>query len=143
MCLLGFGEEVRDFTGDEDGGNSINADSLDRVGDGAAGGETLGKVKSDLDNCLNGGPSLQFLMESGIVADFGVDLVESNVFLERSARFAFVICACKFCESSGEKLLLVDHNEVKFVQRRRKVVGREANSIKDIINSIVVLCEDP
>ena len=71
-----------------------------------------------------------------------MDLVESNVFLERSVRFAFVICACKFCESSGEKLLLVDHNEVKFVQRRRKVVGREANSIKEIINCIVVRCED-
>ena len=117
MCFLGFGEEARDFTGDEDGGNPTNADSLDRVGDGAVGGETLGKVKGDLDNCFNGGPPLQFLMESGIVADFGVDLTESNVLKVRSVRFAFVIGACKFCESSGEKLLLVDHNEVKFVPR--------------------------
>ena len=79
MCFLNFGEEVRDFTGDEDGGNPTNADSLDRVGDGAVGGETLGKVKGDLDNCFNGGPPLQFLMESGIVADFGVDLRMSSL----------------------------------------------------------------
>ena len=134
MYFLGFGEKVRDFTGDEDGGNLINADSLDCVRDGAVGGETLGKVKDDLNNCFNGGPPLQFLMESRIVADFGVDLTESNVLKVRSVRFAFVICVCKFCESGGEK----DHNEAKFVQRERKIVGREANSIEDI----VVRCED-
>ena len=81
-------------------------------------------------------------MEGGVVADFGVDLVEGNVFQERSVRFAFVICACEFCESGGEKLLFVDHNEVKFVQRRRKVVRKEAHSIKEIINRVVVRCED-
>ena len=80
-------------------------------------------------------------MESRIVADFGVDLAESNVLKVRSVRFAFVICVCKFCENGGVKLLLVDHNEVKFVQGG-KVVGREANSIEDIINCIVVRCED-
>ena len=142
MCFLGFGEEVRDFTGDKDGGYPTNADSLDCVGNSAVGGETLGKVKGDLDNCFNGGPPLQVLMEGGVVADFGVDLVEGNVFQERSVRFAFVICACEFCESGGEKLLFVDHNEVKFVQRRRKVVRREAHSIKEIINRVVVRCED-
>ena len=110
MRFLGFGEEVRDFTGDKDRGYPTNADSLDCVGDSAVGGETLGKVKGDLDNCFNGGPPLQVLMEGGVVADFGVDLVEGNVFQERSVRFAFVICACEFCESGGEKLLFIDHN---------------------------------
>ena len=50
MGFLGFGEEVRDFTGDKDGGDTTNADGLDRVGDGAVGRETLGKIKGDLDN---------------------------------------------------------------------------------------------
>ena len=139
MDFLGFGEEVQDFTGDEDGGNPTNADSLDRVGDGAVGGETLRKSQERSGQLFQW---LQFLMESGIVADFGVDLTESNVLKVRSVRFAFVICACKFCESSGEKLLLVDHNEVKFAQGGRKVVKREANTIEDIINCIVVRCED-
>ena len=120
MGFLGFGEKVRDFTGDKDGGNTTNADGLDRVGDGAVGGETLGKVKGDLDNCFNGGPPLQILMESRIVANFCVDLTEGNVFKMRSVLFASVICACKFCESSGKNLLLVDHNEVEFVQGGRK-----------------------
>ena len=142
MGFLGFGEKVRDFTGDKDGGNTTNADGLDRVGDGAVGGETLGKVKGDLDNCFNGGPPRQILMESRIVADFCVDLTEGNIFKMRSVRFASVICACKFCESSGKNLLLVDHNEVEFVQGGRKVVGREANSIEDIVNCIVVWCEN-
>ena len=142
MGFLAFGEKVRDFTGDKDGGNTTNADGLDRVGDGAVGGETLGKVKGDLDNCFNGGSPRQILMEGRIVADFCVDLTEGNVFKMRSVRFASVICACKFCESSGKNLLLVDHNEVEFVQGGRKVVGREANSIKDIVNCIVVWCEN-
>ena len=71
-----------------------------------------------------------------------MDLTEGNVFKMRSVRFASVICACKFCESSGKNLLLVDHNEVEFVQGGRKVVGREANSIEDIVNRIVVWCEN-
>ena len=142
MSFLGFGEKVRDFTGNKDGGDTTNADGLDRVEDGAVGGETLGEVEGDLDNCFNGSPPLQILMESLVVADFCVDLTEGNIFKMRSVLFAFVVCACKFCESGGKKLLLVDHNEVEFVQGGRKVVRREAHSIEDIVDRIVVWCED-
>ena len=142
MSFLGFGEKVRDFTVNKDGGDTINADGLDRVGDGAVGRETLGEVEGNLDNCFNGGPPLQILMESRVVADFCVDLTEGNIFKMRSVLFAFMVCACKFCESDGKNLLLVDHHEAEFVQGGRKVVRREAHSIEDIVDRIVVWCEN-
>ena len=142
MSFLGFGEKVRNLTGNKDGGYTTNADGLDRVGDGTVGGETLEEVEGNLDNCLNGGPPLQILMENRVVADFCVDLTERNIFKMRSVLFAFVVCACEFGESGGKNLLLVDHYEVKFVQGGRKVVRREAHSVKEVVDRIVVWCED-
>ena len=53
-----------------------------------------------------------------------------------------MVCACKFWKSSGENLLTVDHNEVEFVQRGREVVRREPQSVKEVVNRIIVRCED-
>ena len=45
-----------------------------------------------------------------------MDLLEGNIFKTRSELFACVIRACKFGDCGGKKLLLVNHNEVEFVQ---------------------------
>ena len=39
-------------------------------------------------------------------------------------------------------MLLVDHYEVEFVQRGREVVRRKSHSVKDVVDRIVVRCED-
>ena len=103
MSFLGFGEKVRNLTGNKDGGYTTNADGLDRVGDGTVGRETLGEVEGNLDDCINGGPPLQILMESRVVADFCVNLTKGNIFKKRSVLFALVVCACKFCKSGREE----------------------------------------
>ena len=116
MDFLGFGEKVKDLTRYKYWSDSFNADGLNSVGDGAEGGEAFWKVESDLDNGFDSSPPLQILVESWVVGDFGVDLLEGNIFKMRSELFACVIRACKFRDCGGKKLLLVNHNEVKFVQ---------------------------
>ena len=98
--------------------------ALDRVRDGTVGGETLGEIEGNLDDCINGGLPLQVLMEGRVVADFCVNLTKGNIF-KRSVRFTPMVCACKFWKSSRENLLTVDHYEVEFVQRGREIVRRE------------------
>ena len=142
MSFLGFGEKVRNFTGNKNGGYSTNADGLDRVRDGTVGGETLGEIEGNLDDCINGGPPLQFLMEGRVVADYCVNLTKGNIFKKRSVRFTPMVCACKFWKSSRENLLTVDHYEVEFVQRGREVVRRESQSVNEVVDRIVVRCED-
>ena len=39
-------------------------------------------------------------------------------------------------------MLTVDHYEVEFVQRGREVVRRESHSVKEVVDRIVVRCED-
>ena len=73
---------------------SFNADGLDSVGDGAVGGEAFWKVESDLDNSFDSSPPLQILVESWVVGDFGVDLLEGNIFKMRSELFACVGRSC-------------------------------------------------
>ena len=118
MGFLGFGEKVGDLTRYKYRGDPSNADGLNSVGDGAVGGETFWKVESDLDNSFDSSPPLQILVESWVIGDFGVDLLEGNIFKMRSELFACVIRAFKFGDCGGKKLLLVNlnHNEVKFVQ---------------------------
>ena len=81
-------------------------------------------------------------MEGRVVADFCVDLTEGNIFKVRSVRFTLVVRACKFVKRVRENLLFVDHNKVEFVQGGRKVVRREAHSVKEVVDRIVVWCED-
>ena len=102
LSFLGFGEEVRNFTGNKNGGYTTNADGLDRVRDGTVGGETLGEIEGNLDDCINGGPPLQVLMEGRVVADFCVNLTSGNIFKKGSVRFTPMVCACKFWKSKGE-----------------------------------------
>ena len=142
MSFLGFGEKVRNLRGNKDGGYTTNADGLDRVGDGTVGRETLGEVESNLGDSINGGPPLQILMESRVVADFCVNLTKGNIFKKGSVLFALMVCACKFCKSGRKDLLLVDHYEVEFVQGGREVVRRKSHSVKDVVDRIVVRCED-
>ena len=126
LGFLGFGEKVGDLTRYKYWGDPSNADGLNSVGD----------------NSFDSSPPLQILVESWVVGDFGVDLLEGNIFKMRSELFACVIRACKFGDCGGKKLLLVNHNEVEFVQWGRKVVRREANGIKDIFDRIVVWSKD-
>ena len=81
-------------------------------------------------------------MEGRVVADFCVDLTEGNIFKMRSVRFTLMVRACKFVKRVRENLLFVDHNKVEFVQGGRKVVRREAHSVKEVVDRIVVWCED-
>ena len=142
MSFLGFGEKVRNLAGNKNGGYTTYADGLDRVRDGTVGGETFGEIQGNLDDCIDGGPPLQILMEGSVVADFGVNLTEGNIFKKRSVLFTFVVRACKFCESGRQNLLTVDHNKVEFVQRGREVVRRKSHSVKDVVDRIVVRCKD-
>ena len=142
MSFLGEGEEVRNFTGDKNGGYPANAYGLDRVRDGTVGGENLGEFEGNLDDCINGGPPFQILMEGRIVADSCMNLTEGNIFKKRSVRFTPMVCACKFLESIRENLLTVDHHEVEFVQRGREVVRREPESVNEVVDRIVMRCED-
>jgi len=137
LSFLGFVEKVRNFTGNKNGGYSNNADGLDRVRDGTVGGETLGEIEGNLDDCSDGGPPFQVLMEGRVVADFRVNLTKGNIFKKRSVRFTPMVCACKFWKSSREKLLTVDHYEVEFVQRGREVVRSPRASMR---SSTVSLC---
>ena len=81
-------------------------------------------------------------MEGRVVADFRVNLTKGNIFKQRSVRFTPMVCACKFWKSSREKLLTVDHYEVEFVQRGSEVVRRESQSVNEVVDRIVVRCED-
>ena len=71
-----------------------------------------------------------------------MNLSKGNIFKKRSVLLTLMVCACKFWKSSGENLLTVDHNEVEFVQRGREVVRREPQSVKEVVNRIIVRCED-
>ena len=142
MSFLGFGEKIRNLTGNKDGGYTTNADGLDRVGDGTVGRETLGEVESNLDDSINGGHPFQVLMKGRVVADFSMNLTEGNIFEKRSIRFTPMVCACKFVKRIRENLLFVDHNKVEFVQGGREVVRRESHSVKNVVDRIVVRCED-
>ena len=142
MSFLGEGEEVRNFTGNKNGGYSANADGLDRVRDGTVGGETLAELEGNLDDCINGGPPFQVLMEGRVVADSCMNLTEGNIFKKRSVRFTPMVCACKFLKSIRENLLTVDHHEVEFVQRGREVVSRKPHSVNEVVDRIVMRCEE-
>ena len=81
-------------------------------------------------------------MEGRVVTDSCVNLTEGDIFKKRSVRFTPMICACKFLESIRENLLPVDHHKVEFVQRRREVVRRESKSVNEVVDRIVMRCED-
>ena len=81
-------------------------------------------------------------MEGRVVADSCMNLTEGNIFKKRSVRFTPMVCACKFLESIRENLLTVDHREVEFVQRGREVVRRESKSVNEVVDRIVMRCEN-
>jgi len=135
-------EKVRNFAGNKYGSNATNADGLDSVRSSTVGGEALGEIKGNLDDGVNGGPSLQVLEEGRIVANFGMDLTMSNIFKQRSVRFVFMVVACKLWKGGRENLLTVDHHEVVFIQRGREVVKIGSHGVEEVIYRIVVRCED-
>ena len=130
------------FSGNKNGGYSANADGLDRVRDGTVGGETLGEIEGNLDDCINGCPPFQVLMEGRVVADSCMNLTEGNFFKKRSVRFTPMVCACKFLKSIRENLLAIDHHDVEFVQRRKEVVSRKSKSVSEVVDRIVMRCEE-
>ena len=80
-------------------------------------------------------------MEGRVVADSCMNLTEGNIF-KKSVRFTPMVCACKFLESIRQNLLTVDHHEVEFVQRGTEVVRRESKSVNEVVDRIVMRCED-
>ena len=92
-----------------------------------------------MDGSTMGGPPVQVLMEGRVVAD---SCTEGNIFKKRSVRFTPMLCACKFLKSIRENLLTIDHQEVKFVQRGREVVSRKAKSVNEVVDRVVMRCEE-
>ena len=71
-----------------------------------------------------------------------VNLTKGNIFKKRSVLFVPMVSTCKFWKNSRENLRTVDHYEVEFVQRGWEVVRRESQSVKEVVDRIVVRCED-
>ena len=53
-----------------------------------------------------------------------------------------MVCACRFLKRIRENLLTIDHHEVEFIQRGREVVSRESKSVNEVVDSIVMRCEE-